>query len=250
MSIPVGADSQAASGSAASLTFSSVSRTHVGHVRRINEDRVLDRPDRGLWAVADGMGGHRGGDVAAELVIKELRSVADAPEAVSSAAILSALARANDKTLQFGETVGAMIGSTIVALHIHDHRADLFWAGDSRAYLAGHSQLRQLTTDHSVVQELVDAGALDRRLAARHPQANVITRALGVDANIDIETASLPIEPGDVLLLCSDGLNCAIDNRDAVKFASALSATADRFLAEALCLDGSDNISLVLVKAA
>lgn len=248
MNIPVGAGSRAAASNATGLTFASVSRTHVGRVRSINEDRILDRPDRGLWAIADGMGGHRGGDLAAELAINALRSVADAPEAISSAAILNALAQANEKTLRLGETVGAIIGSTIVVLHIHENRADLLWAGDSRAYLAGDSQLRQLTRDHSLVQELVDAGALDQNLAARHPQANVITRALGVDAKIQIETASLPIDPGNVVLLCSDGLNCAVDNPEAVMLASDVSATADRLMAEALCLDGSDNISLILVK--
>nr|WP_232844080.1 protein phosphatase 2C domain-containing protein [Allopontixanthobacter sediminis] len=231
--------------------YTSVSRTHVGHVRKINEDRILDRSDRGLWAVADGMGGHLGGDVAAEMVISELRALADGMVPVSDQAIKIALDRANEKILEYGEVVGGMVGSTIVGLHIDGDRANLFWAGDSRAYLFQGSRYRQLTKDHSVVQELVDAGAIDQKFAAGHPQANVITRALGVDATLQIDFTLQAIEPGDVFLLCSDGLNSALEGceKEERDFEND-GAMADRILQEALALDGSDNISLVLISIA
>lgn len=251
MSNPAGLSSRTCLIKQSRLEYSSVSRTHVGHVRKINEDRILDRSDHGLWAVADGMGGHLGGDVAAEMVINELRALADGVAPVSDEAIKIALDRANEKILEYGEVVGGMVGSTIVGLHIDGDRANLFWVGDSRAYLVQGSHYRQLTKDHSVVQELVDAGAIDQKSAAGHPQANVITRALGVDATLQIDFTSLVIEPGNIFLLCSDGLNCALEGCETeVRDFENDGAMADRILQEALSLDGSDNISLVLISIA
>jgi serine/threonine protein phosphatase PrpC len=227
--------------------LSSTSRTHVGHVRQVNEDRVLDRPERGLWAVADGMGGHRGGDIAAEIAIGALKKLADDPAPIGGEAILAALDRANGEILQRGAAAGGVIGSTIVALHIADGRAHLFWAGDSRAYKADVQGWRQVTSDHSLVQQLLDAGAIDREQAARHPRAHVITRALGVEPTIEIEAVSFAVAAGDILLLCSDGLSRAADAASFGDMPASGDAAADRMLTEALRRDGSDNISFVLV---
>lgn len=232
---------------AAPLAFHSISRSHVGRVRKVNEDRVLDRPDRSLWAVADGMGGHRGGDIAAELAIAALRNLADAAAAITGATILAALDRANAEILARGQGTGGVIGSTIVVLHIADGEARVFWAGDSRAYRARNAAWQQLTKDHSLVQQLLDQGLIDRDQAVRHPQGHVITRALGVEGVVEIETGSFPVAAGDVLLLCSDGLSRSLPPAIPIGFDPIDPSAADRILADALENDGSDNISFAIV---
>jgi serine/threonine protein phosphatase PrpC len=225
------------------LVYTSVARTHVGLRRQINEDRVLDCPERGIWAIADGMGGHRGGDVAAEIVIGALRESTGAmadPQSVEAA-----LQRANQRIRDHALSAGGVIGSTVVVLHVVDDRACLLWVGDSRGYRIRTHRLEQLTRDHSLVQELVDAGAITDEAAASHPQANVVTRALGVDADLAIEQVSFRILPGDMLLLCSDGLSRSLEDNVADRPDAAL---ADQLLENALRRDGSDNISFVVVR--
>lgn len=229
--------------------YRSVSRSHVGRVRKVNEDRVLDRPDRALWAVADGMGGHRGGDIAAELAIAALRGLADDSAEITTAAIREALQRANAEIRERGVAAGGVIGSTVVVLHIADDAAHLFWAGDSRAYRAERGAWRQLTRDHSFVQELVDQGLIASGDAAHHPRAHVITRALGVDAEVELEHLALPISGDEIFLLCSDGLSRSLAAETPRDMAERDARAADELLDAALANDGSDNISLVLVSA-
>lgn len=226
--------------------YRSISRTHLGTVRQINEDRVLDRSDCGLWAVADGMGGHRGGDIAAEIAIAALRSLADSPTVLDIGAIRAALEAANAEIYQRGQSAGGVIGSTIVVLHIADATATLFWAGDSRAYRFAHAGCEQLTIDHSLVQQLVDAGLIAPQQAARHPQAHVITRALGVDATVEIDMVSIAVQSGDRILLCSDGLSRSLAC-ESLDDPIVDEGAGERILSEALQRDGSDNISFVLV---
>lgn len=239
----------AVSGEPLPTVFRSLSRSHVGRVRKVNEDRVLDRPDRALWAVADGMGGHRGGDIAAEIAIAALRGLADDPAPIDCATIRQALEHANGAILARAEAAGGVIGSTIVALHVDRGEAHIFWAGDSRAYEALGGSWRQITRDHSLVQELVDQGLIDSMQAAHHPQAHVITRALGVDAAVQIDSVSFIVRQGDVLLLCSDGLSRSLAPALPGNARAPGAQDADRILAEALERDGSDNISFVLVAA-
>lgn len=229
--------------------YRSTSRSHVGRVRKVNEDRVLDRPDRALWAIADGMGGHRGGDIAAELAVAALRGLADDPAEITPATIRLALEEANGAIFERGAAVGGVIGSTIVALHIAEGEAHIFWAGDSRAYRGQGGVWRQVTRDHSLVQQLVDQGLIDEGQAAQHPQAHVITRALGVDAAVQIESLCCATAPGEMFLLCSDGLSRSLDLRMPADRRTPDEAVADQILAEALERDGSDNISFVLIAA-
>ncbi|MBC9033393.1 serine/threonine-protein phosphatase [Sphingomonas sp. JC676] len=237
------------SGDRDGLAYASVARTHVGHKRQINEDRLLDCPERGVWAIADGMGGHRGGDVAAEIVIGALREVTDAASPLPCAqSIEAALYRANQRIRDHALSAGGVIGSTVVVLHIADDRACLFWVGDSRGYRIRAHHLEQLTRDHSLVQELVDAGVISNEAAATHPQANVVTRALGVEAELAIEKLAFLVSPDDILLLCSDGLSRSLENDAAESTNEPGEALADRLLSTALHRDGSDNISFVVIR--
>lgn len=224
-----------------SLGVRSVSRTHTGRIRTINEDRVLDRPDLGLWAVADGMGGHRAGDVAATVLIDDLTQWGECADGETLGA---AIARAHDG---LRTSIGGEGGTTLVALSSGDAGAEIHWAGDSRAYLIRSGGLRQLTRDHSVVQRLLDAGLIDEAGAKAHPQASVITSALGMAAEPVIDTLTPTIRSGDRVLLCSDGLSRSLGDRDATGDLP-LDALADRLMTSALQRDGSDNISLVLIE--
>lgn len=226
----------------------SASRSHVGRVRPINEDRVFDRADIGLWAVTDGMGGHRGGDLAAQTVVDELRHLTVGDHAVNRADVHHALASANQAIVHRNRDLGFDAGATIVAA-LWDHgTAHIAWAGDSRAYRLRDGRAELLTQDHSVVQELVTAGLLTPDMAERHPQANVITRALGVGEAVELDWISVDLAPGDRLLLCSDGLSRSLGN--VASDGCGIEALASALLEFALHHDGSDNISLVVVEHA
>ncbi len=204
---------------------------------------MLEHPSAGVWAIADGMGGHKGGDVAAEILIQRLADIA-APSCASS--ITNALAQANSAILATGH---GQSGTTVVLVHIDADRANFFWAGDSRAYLIRGGNCQLLTHDHSVVQELVDAGALTPLQALGHPHANLITRALGIAEAVVIDHACEPLFAGDRLLLCSDGLSRSLSERDKVDLGN-LEDQCDKLLMNALQRDGSDNISFILIDVA
>lgn len=221
--------------------ISSISRTHVGRVRAINEDRVLDRTDLRLWAVADGMGGHQAGDVAAEFVIGELTRWG---EHRGTESLSEAMLRAHR---QLREVTGGNGGTTLVAMVARENDVQICWAGDSRAYLIRAGRLRQLTRDHSVVQQLLDAGLIDEAESRSHPHASVITSALGTNALPLIESSTIPISSGDRVLLCSDGLSRSLGEDDAMGELPP-AVLADRMMAAAIERDGSDNVSLVLIQ--
>ena len=218
----------------------STSRSHVGRFRTVNEDRIFDRPDDGLWAIADGMGGHADGGLAAEIVIAHLDRVLLQQD---RSPICSAIEAANGAIFRQGE---GKSGTTVVVMKISDDRAQIWWVGDSRAYLIRDRRLELLTRDHSLVQELVEAGEISPDQAEGHPRANIITRALGTRDKVDVERRHLKVMPGDLLLLCSDGLSRSLASED-FRARVSLQAMADRLLKNALERDGRDNISLVLI---
>ena len=228
------------------VRIESTARSHLGRVRRINEDRVFDWPDGAVWAVVDGMGGHRGGDLAAQSVIDALRALAAAGAPPTPAAVLAALHEANARIFARNQSNGEQAGATVVAMSRSAGKVHLAWAGDSRCYRIRDGDVRLLTRDHSVVQDLVDAGLLTAEAASNHPQSNVVTRALGVDPVCEIETAAIDFIDGDRFLLCSDGLSRTLLDSDLADI--ALDALADDLLANALHKDGADNISLILVE--
>jgi serine/threonine protein phosphatase PrpC len=234
----------------ARLPIRAAARTHVGRVRTVNEDRLLDRSDRGLWAVADGMGGHSAGAAAATMAITVLAALADRDAAVSRADLVRAIEDANAAIYAGSGDEAGTSGTTIVAVVLDGGRATICWAGDSRAYRIRAGVAVQLTHDHSLVQELVDAGVLSASAAERHPRANVVTRALGVAAQVRIDVIDTGLLPGDRVMLCSDGISRSLDQRDFTTMPGDTEAAADRLLANALQRDGSDNATLVLIDIA
>lgn len=240
-------------GLAESYRWASVARTHVGKVRRLNEDAVLDRPDLGLWAVADGMGGHEAGDRASRMVVEALAALAPPAGLDDFVAAAKRQLQAVNETLQeeARDGAGRISGSTVAALLVHGRHGVAIWAGDSRIYLYRNGRLHGLSRDHSQVEEWVKSGLLKRHEASGHPASNVITRAVGADDAVELDTTRIDVLPGDVFLLCSDGLYNEVDEE---AMSQALSRTdcewsAEQLLARALASRARDNISLVIVHA-
>lgn len=234
------------------MAIESVSRTHVGLRRKVNEDSVLVRDDCGLWAVADGMGGHEAGDVASSKVTEALRQLpgsADLDALVDDAII--ALKRVNHDLITLaGGTDQRSIGTTVVGLAIAGGEFRCFWAGDSRAYRIRDDQIVQLTRDHSMVQDLVDAGMLRPDEAVDHPNSNIITRAVGVAPDLRVDTVAGDVKPGDQFLLASDGLTRMVDDRELVAnlTSATLDSAAEKLIDTVLSRGAPDNVSLIIAK--
>ena len=237
------------------MVIESVSRTHVGLRRKVNEDSVLARDDRGLWAVADGMGGHEAGDVASSSVIEALGQLPNSPnlDALVDDAII-ALKRVNQDLILLAGSRDSerSIGTTIVGLAIADGEFRCFWAGDSRAYRIRDDQIVQLTRDHSMVQDLVDAGMLRPDEAVDHPNSNVITRAVGVAEDLRVDTIAGDVKPGDQFLLASDGLTRMVEDRELVAELTSASPglAAEKLIETVLSRGAPDNVSLVIATLA
>lgn len=227
--------------------------TDPGKVRKNNEDSLLvgEGRDETLFVVADGIGGFEAGEVASSIAVetlKELRPRESFDDSIQEAnrRILSA-ARDDDKLSGMGTTVVAIrFGGTE-----EEPAAEIAHVGDSRAYLLRDGDLKPLTEDHSLVAELVRSGDLTRAQAAEHPQKNLITRALGADEDVEVDTTRIPVEKGDRILLCSDGLSDMVSESRISQVLSEPSqdpeAPARQLLSEALEAGGTDNITLVLV---
>ena len=236
------------------MRFECVSRTDVGLRRKINEDSVFVDSERGLWAVADGMGGHEAGEVASSMVADALRCLpvaGDLDELADRA--VEALRQVNRDLVELarsGAGKGQTIGTTVVGLAVANGSFRCFWLGDSRAYRMRDGEITGLTRDHSLVQNLVDAGMLKPEEADTHADANLITRAVGVAETIDPDIVSGDARPGDQFLLASDGLTRVVrdDELAAELQRGPPSQAADRLIETVLARGAPDNVSLIIVK--
>jgi len=234
------------------LKWTSASRTDIGPVRERNEDAVLDAPERGLWAVADGMGGHAVGDYASQTVVELLDSL-PAPQRLEQyvAAAHQRLQIANQQIqAEAASRHLQRIGSTIaLLLACGDHVACL-WAGDSRIYLCREGHLLQLTRDHSQAEAMRDQGWVGSDDEIPQVARNTITRAVGAAATLQVDEAQFAVQDGDVFLLCSDGLSNPLHEDElAITLASERCGEAvDTLVDLALAHGGRDNISAVVAR--
>jgi serine/threonine protein phosphatase PrpC len=235
------------------LPFECVSRTDVGLKRKINEDAVLVRTERGLWAVADGMGGHEAGEVASARVTESLLHlpiVYHLDELVEAA--VQALEQVNRDLIALARSdhTPRTIGSTVVGLAIASGEFRCFWAGDSRCYRIREDSIMQLTRDHSLVQDLVDAGMLDAAEAEGHPDSNVITRAVGVRDNLKVDTIGGDARPGDIVLIASDGLTRPLEDEEIYEelTLNPPDVAAGNLLDMVMTRGAPDNVSFVIVR--
>lgn len=234
------------------LTWTSAHATDVGAKRKINEDAVMLRPEDGFWVVADGMGGHAAGDVASAAIVHSLshtRRESDLPDFVD--AVEDALHAVNQQLRDYArdELGGRTVGSTVVSLILGHHTGVCLWAGDSRLYRLRQGQLSRISRDHSAVQEMVDAGVITPAQAQQHPQSNVITRAVGGNEVLLVDSAVFAPEAGDTYLLCSDGLYNEVPE-DVIrrKLGLGVEEAVAHLLDETLTHGARDNVSIVVIK--
>jgi serine/threonine protein phosphatase Stp1 len=235
------------------MRFECASRTNVGLKRKINEDSVLAATERGLWVVADGMGGHDAGEVASAMVTDALRCLPPATDIdVLTGNAVEALRTVNGKLIALARSSARQqtIGTTVVGLAIADGAFRCFWMGDSRAYLIRDGAISRVSHDHSLVQNLVDAGMLKPEEAETHENANLITRAVGVADTAEVDVASGEARGGDIFLLASDGLTRVVPDEEIAAEIQRfeLSQAADNLIETVLSRGAPDNVSLIAVK--
>jgi serine/threonine protein phosphatase PrpC len=242
------------------IQWRSAALSDRGRLRQRNEDAFLLRPDARLAAVADGMGGHAAGDVASRLAIEQLDSAFVLTTSQRAGAVgrrlVAAFEAANDALLEQAATTPALrgMGTTLTALCTLPDAPQVVIAhiGDSRAYRLRHRSLRQLTIDHTWVQQQVDAGMLTPQQARSHPWSSMLERVLGTPAVGPADTYVVDAEPGDIFLLCSDGLTCMIDDFEIAALLSRdlpLDTHAEQLVDAANLRGGRDNITVVLIAA-
>ena len=236
----------------AHFRIDSEAATDVGRVREVNEDSFLSRPDLGLWVVADGMGGHDAGDLASQTVVRELgklQPATTAPELLAAleAKVLEANAILRDEARGRGDR--AMIGCTLASLVIFDGAYACVWSGDSRIYLVRNGVIAQVTRDHTEAQELIDRGTLTPEEAETWPRRNVITRAIGVFDEPELDMVQGRIEDGDIFVICSDGLTAHVADDEIGRMASLrpLGRGVEQLIATTLERGAKDNVTVVTV---
>jgi serine/threonine protein phosphatase PrpC len=225
--------------------------SHPGRRRRRNEDSwVCDPP---LFAVADGMGGARGGEIASKLAASALGTDATGS---GEERVVALIQEANRRVYERGaeDSTASGMGTTITVALVEDGAVAFGHVGDSRAYLIREDEIEQLTDDHSLVAELVRSGRLSPEEAETHPQRSVITRVLGTDPEVDVDTFSVPAQPGDLFMICSDGLTSMVGDETILEVLrrrrSDLDAAAKELIENANRRGGEDNITVVFFEIA
>jgi serine/threonine protein phosphatase PrpC len=233
------------------LIFDTAAVTHQGRVREFNEDSIYTDSDKGIWLVADGVGGHRDGNVASAMIRDHAGNIGNRGSIDELAdAFRASIAGVNRELLAIsnGES-HLLVGSTVVALLIRGPDFRCLWAGDSRCYLIRNNRIQRVSRDHTEVQELVDRGVISASEAATWPRRNVITRAVGADPDLELEQVSGKLQAGDRFILCSDGLTGHVSDEEILEMSATVRARdASRTLLDlALTRGGKDNISVVTV---
>lgn len=228
--------------------------THIGLVRKVNEDSILSLPEHGIWVVSDGMGGHDGGDYASQTIVGHVAKIDAKLDPGEMIRVLrDSIGAAHEEILR--ETIirgGDSIGATVVTLVLTDGFFASFWSGDSRLYRYQNGGIELLTHDHSYVAGFVDAGEMTWDEAEQHPQSNLITYAVGIDDELHLEKIRGEVLPGDRFLLCSDGLNkyAGFDTLAEILGRAPLETVVDELMEVALDGGGADNISIIVVDIA
>ncbi len=228
-------------------------KTHVGRVRKINEDAILVLPDHRIFVVSDGMGGHEGGDFASRTVVDAIAVLPpDLPATEKFGQLRSVLQAAHRLILAEAQRRGAVMGATVVTLVLSDGHFGALWAGDSRLYRLRDGLMELLTSDHSLVAAFVEAGQLTWDEAGNHPQSNAITRAVGVGEVLDLDRIHGEMQSGDRFVLCSDGLNkyASIAELGQMVTGVPIEMVTDSLIQMALDRGGADNVSVIVVDVA
>jgi serine/threonine protein phosphatase PrpC len=246
-----------------------VGQTDTGRVREHNEDTIATDPDVGLLVLADGMGGYNAGEVASGIAVKTITNLVregllredlasiDRNTGLTRPSIVlrDAITRANKIIYQTARSQAECegMGTTVVAALFYDNRISIAHVGDSRLYRQRGSQISQVTMDHSLLQELVDRGFYSPEEAQRAANKNYVTRALGVEPQVEVEVQEHPVDKGDIFILCSDGLSDMVEDEDIRLTISTFGANLDTVAKQLIQLanenGGRDNVSVVLAQA-
>ncbi|MCU7936481.1 MAG: protein phosphatase 2C domain-containing protein [Candidatus Thiodiazotropha sp. (ex Dulcina madagascariensis)] len=239
--------------SQSSFYWVSAHRTDKGKVRSINEDACLDRADLGIWVVADGMGGHAAGDLASGMIVRELKSTIPGESLGHLAGdVEQRLQQVNQQLqLESQKRGGEIIGSTVVTLLAYQGYCIYQWAGDSRIYLYRRGTLKQLSRDHSQVEELIEQGIVTSDQAEQSPIANYITRAVGAGEALELDAEIFEPCNGDLFLLCSDGLNKEVTDAEIAEILGRYNfqEAIQQLITLTLDRGARDNVTLILVQA-
>lgn len=234
------------------FTFQTGASTHQGRVRNHNEDAFLTRPASGLWVVSDGMGGHKAGDFASRTITENANWIGIPQSAHDlKSRFLDRIALAHEEIRHQSEVLGgATIGATVVALLIFGPHFACIWSGDSRIYLCRDAQVRQLTQDHTEVNELLRSGTITEEQARAWPRKNVITRAIGVFETPEVEEKYGTLNRNDTFLLCSDGLTGHVSDDEIAAHLAAYDPqeACDRLIELTLSRGARDNVTVVVVR--
>lgn len=236
------------------FSWSSFGITHMGKVRKHNEDDMLNKPELGLWAVADGMGGHQAGDVASQMVINALEQISQ-PSSLDQYVdnVEDLLITANHNLIAIAKKSQhkTMIGSTVVGMIAYQTFCTFFWVGDSRLYRMRNGALRQLSTDHSQVESYIQRGVISREQATNHPSSNVITKAIGADKCLFVDFDIQEMQKADRYMLCSDGLTKHLQD---LEFEEMLSqrdtdteGACNQMIALTLERGAGDNVTVIII---
>ena len=235
------------------VKWHSAGQTNTGMVREVNEDSIVSNPDAALWAVADGMGGYEAGNVASSMItssLAEVKACDHLDDFVTS--VEDCIIDVNQRILEYAEIMhdGRMLGSTVASLLIQGKVGVCLWVGDSRLYRLRNNELSQLSRDHSHVEELLKQGAITPEEMDNHPEANVITRAVGASNEIYVDINVFETQLGDAYMLCSDGLYNVVDRENIIYCLNNYNAEegVDSLIAQALENGAPDNVSVIIVK--
>ncbi|MCR5476556.1 MAG: Stp1/IreP family PP2C-type Ser/Thr phosphatase [Lachnospiraceae bacterium] len=237
----------------------SFSRTDIGKKRKLNQDYIFSSDEKignlsNVFIVADGMGGHAAGDLASKSAVEVItRSIGESFESNPSIILRKAIEAANERVFEVAEANPELegMGTTVVAATFIGRFLQVANVGDSRLYVIHDREIRQVTVDHSLVEEMVRRGAVTREDSSHHPKKNIITRAVGVKETVDVDLFTEELEDGDMVLLCTDGLtNMVSDERIRMTVAASRDVTEAviHLVDEANEQGGKDNISVILVQ--
>ncbi len=236
--------------------------SHIGMKRKTNQDSICLLPQYDLYVVADGMGGHNGGDIASQMSVKIFPEYfQENNEVPNSKKLGEAIKFINRSIYKFGQENEALkgMGTTVTALCFEENQVIIGNVGDSRTYMIHNKQLFQMTRDHSLVQEKLNLGIYDREGAKADPQKNVLTRTVGFEPEIDVDIYKHKIQPNTLFLLCSDGLHGKVNDEDILEIINKeipdhnaptqaqIQSAVQKLISQANINGGQDNISVIIV---
>lgn len=230
-------------------SWDSAANSHVGNVRKTNEDAFISAPEQSLWAVADGMGGHSRGDYASKVVVEALLYFSPQQSLVQSVIDLDTRLK-NAHDICRNTFSDEKVGSTVVAFYAYRDLCFFLWAGDSRVYRLREGKLEQMTCDHTLAQQKCARGELSPISASFHPSAHILTRAVGVNQSLHIEIDAAQIQPGDRFMLCSDGLYNDLEFKEIHKLLAHGSPqeSVDQLISLSLERGGRDNTTVIVLE--